>query len=155
MVRNLASLGVHIDHLLHAAADLRFLGPISDSMLYAIEARRQLDVNVIAPAVLCSALFQYHWKNVPVAEQQASVVLVSSLSGTSVFPDTGQAIYAASKAALNALTLHMAAEFGSYGIRVNGLGPNAFPAIIKTEIVAKAALRLLKEPTTGKIYNLG
>jgi len=48
-----------------------------------------------------------------------SIVNVSTLSTVKPFP--GEAMYAAGKGALNALTRHMATDMGKYGVRVNAL----------------------------------
>jgi NAD(P)-dependent dehydrogenase (short-subunit alcohol dehydrogenase family) len=68
-----------------------------------------------------------------------------------VFAGSGQAVYAASKAAQNQVTRHLAAEFGVFGVRVNGLAPNSFPGVVDTERVARAIVRLDGEQVTGRI----
>ena len=73
-------------------------------------------VNVFSTALLARGLF---------AELQAaggSIVNVTSIAGSRVHPFAGVA-YAASKAALVALTREMAHEFGPYGVRVNAISP--------------------------------
>ena len=72
---------------------------------------------------------------------------MSSLSASRVYPG-GQAVYAASKAVLNQLTRHLAAEFGVLGVRVNALAPNNFPSVVRTESVASAIARLDGESVT-------
>ncbi len=73
-------------------------------------------VNVFSTALLARGLF---------AELRAaggSIVNVTSIAGSRVHPFAGVA-YAASKAALVALTREMAHEFGPYGVRVNAISP--------------------------------
>jgi NAD(P)-dependent dehydrogenase (short-subunit alcohol dehydrogenase family) len=53
------------------------------------------------------------------AAGSGSIVNVSTQS--TVKPFAGEAMYAAGKGALNALTRHMANDFGQHGIRVNAL----------------------------------
>ena len=54
----------------------------------------------------------------------AAVVNTASASGTTL-PNAGQANYGAAKAAIAALTLVAAEEFGRYGVRVNAIAPIA------------------------------
>jgi NAD(P)-dependent dehydrogenase (short-subunit alcohol dehydrogenase family) len=86
-------------------------------------------------------------------DHNRNVVNVSSLSASRVYPG-GQAVYAASKAALNQLSRHLAAEFGVFGVRVNALAPNNFPSVVRTESVASAIARLDGESVTGRVLVL-
>ncbi|MEV0707624.1 SDR family oxidoreductase [Nocardia aurea] len=54
----------------------------------------------------------------------AAVINTASASGTTL-PNAGQANYGAAKAAIAALTLVAAEEFGRYGVRVNAIAPIA------------------------------
>ena len=148
-------LGHRIDYVVNSAADTRFLGPVTDAMILADQIKRQFELNFLAPALLCSMLFHLQWKNNPIAKQSVSILNISSLSGINVYEDANQGFYASSKAALNMLTLHMASEYGKYGIRVNALAPNSFPENIETAEVAKAAIGILAGNFTGKIAKIG
>lgn len=53
-----------------------------------------------------------------------NVVNLSSTAGLFVYPDLGQSVYAASKAALNHLTYHLASDF--CGFCVGALPPPLF-----------------------------
>ena len=53
---------------------------------------------------------------------QGSIVNVTSIAGVKVHPFAGAA-YAASKAALAALTREIASDFGPHGIRCNAIAP--------------------------------
>ncbi|KQZ75119.1 SDR family oxidoreductase [Nocardioides sp. Root151] len=116
------------------------------------DAARHFAVNVELPMRLGVRLAQKFWSS-RAAENRAAnrnVVNVSSLAGTGIYGG-GQAVYAASKAAQNQMTRHMAREFDGFGVRVNGLAPNSFPGIVSTESVADAVVRLDRESVTGKI----
>ncbi len=154
-IETIAALTPSIDYVIYAAGDARFLGETSDARTLATEGRRQFEVNLFAPAIICSTLFHAKWKNIPVAEQQTSILHISSISGTQLFKDAGQGFYAASKAALNMLTMHMAHEYGRYGIKVNALAPNSFPSIVDTSVVASNALKILTRDATGQIFRIG
>jgi NAD(P)-dependent dehydrogenase (short-subunit alcohol dehydrogenase family) len=151
---NITSLGIRIDYVVNAAGDGRFLGETTDAVLIAEEARKQFELHVFAPAVISSALFHFQWKKRNLSERKISILNVSSLAGAQVFKDAGQAFYAASKAAINMLTMHMAAEYSSYAINVNALAPNSFPNIISTAVVASNALHILSSDATGQIFKI-
>ena len=114
---------------------------------------RHLSLNVSVPLQLAVRVAQLHWRD-RAAENRAAgrnVVNISSLAGSRVFPHQGQALYAASKAALNHLTRHMATEFDAFGVRVNALAPNSFPSRVPTDDVARAIIRLDEETVTGRV----
>lgn len=154
-IQTVASLSDSIDYVINAAGDLRFLGSTTDAMMMADDVRRQFELNVLAPTLICSALFHHHWKQTPAEGRHASILLVSSLSGAQTFPDTGQGFYAASKAAVSMLATHMAVEYGSYGISVNALLPNSFPRAVDTRIVASHALKIISEGQSGNLFRIG
>ena len=124
-----------------------------DAVLDSVE--RHFAVNVGIPLRFATRLAQRDWlhSDVENRNQNRNVVNVSSIAASRVYPG-GQAVYAASKAALNQLTRHMAAEFGVFGVRVNALAPNSFPSIVSTESVAQAIARLDGETVTGRILVL-
>ncbi|MBR3369535.1 MAG: SDR family oxidoreductase [Rhodobacteraceae bacterium] len=77
---------------------------------------RVLNVNLVSTALLARALL-------PELERAGgSIVNVTSIAGSRVHPFAGVA-YAASKAALAALTREMAHEFGRRGVRANAIAP--------------------------------
>ena len=144
-----------INYLISAAADVRFLGASIDITQFHEEAIKQWRINMLGPMLLASCLFHRTWKHVEVGKQDAAILNLSSISGSSVFQGSRQATYAASKAALNMLTMYMAAEYRPYNIRVNGLAPNAFPAQLPAKTVAEAARKIVEGVETGRIYNVG
>lgn len=74
------------------------------------------NVNLFSTALLARGLFN------ELKEAGGSIINVTSIAGSRVHPFAGSA-YAASKAALSALTREMAHEFGCHGVRVNAIAP--------------------------------
>ncbi|MFT3801521.1 MAG: SDR family oxidoreductase [Burkholderiaceae bacterium] len=74
------------------------------------------NVNLFSTALLARGLFP------ELSAAKGIIVNVTSIVGSRVHPFAGSA-YAASKAALLALTREMAHEFGPHGIRVNAIAP--------------------------------
>ena len=74
------------------------------------------NVNLFSTALLSRGLFD------ELKAAQGSIVNVTSIAGVKVHPFAGAA-YAASKAALAALTREIAFDFGPHGIRCNAIAP--------------------------------
>lgn len=142
-----------VDLLINNAAYVR-LHPsgLLDASGTMTDFERHFAVNVGLPTVLASQLANASWVHHSEANRSANrnVVNVSSMSATRVYSG-GQAVYAASKAALNQMTRHLAAEFETFGVRVNALAPNNFPGVVDTAAVAKAIVRLDGETVTGRV----
>ena len=81
------------------------------------EWRRLMDVNVLALASLCKE------QGRAMADQGdgGAIINIASVSGLIAFPN--QAIYAASKGAVLALTRALAVDFAGWGVRVNAICP--------------------------------
>lgn len=94
--------------------------------------RTVFQVNFFAPIMLARGLFK------ELAENQGSIVNVTSIAGVKVHPFAGTA-YSTSKAALAALTREMAADFGPHGIRVNAIAPGE----IDTSILSPGTEKLV------------
>ncbi|GAB2463450.1 SDR family NAD(P)-dependent oxidoreductase [Jatrophihabitans fulvus] len=116
------------------------------------DAERFFRLNVVVPAQLAGTLAHESWRHRADENRaaNANVVNISSTSGSRVYGG-GQAVYASSKAALNHMTRHLAAEFAAFGVRANAVAPGAFPAQVATETVAAAIARLDREDVTGKV----
>jgi NAD(P)-dependent dehydrogenase (short-subunit alcohol dehydrogenase family) len=102
------------------------------------------NVNLFSTALLARGLFQ------ELAAAKGTVVNVTSIAGSRVHPFAGAA-YAASKAALAALTREMAYQFAPHGVRVNAIAPGEIDTSILSpgtdEIVQKQIpMRRLGEP---------
>lgn len=81
-------------------------------------------------------------------QQGGSIVNVSSIVGD--LGGVGQANYAASKGALNALTRSLAAEFGSKGIRVNAVAPGMVRTDMTGAVRAVASDKILERIPLGR-----
>lgn len=108
-----------LDALLNNAGTA-FPGPLE--LQPVADLRRQLDVNVVAPAAITQALL-------PLLKAARGVILnVSSMGGRVVFPVTGG--YHASKFALEAVSDAWRIELAPFGVRVVVLEPGGSPTAI-------------------------
>lgn len=141
------------DLLINAAADVRFHGQLLELWQSGDQVVRQLEVNAIAPVVLTAALFHSFWKDEPGlnAVRNANVINVSSGSALSVTQARGQGFYAASKAALNILTMFLALELAPYSVRVNAICPGRFAAGAGADKIARDIAKLAGGSDTGLI----
>ena len=92
------------------------------------------NVNLFSTALLARGLFD------ELKAAQGSVINVTSIAGSKVHPFAGAA-YAASKAALSALTREMAHEFGREGVRVNAIAPGE----IDTAILSPGTAQIVEQ----------
>jgi NAD(P)-dependent dehydrogenase (short-subunit alcohol dehydrogenase family) len=92
------------------------------------------NVNLFAVALLSKGLINQ------LAAAHGSIVNVTSIAGSRVHPYAGAA-YAASKAALAALTREMASEFAPLGVRVNAISPGEIDTSILSPGTAAFAER--------------
>lgn len=93
-----------------------------------------LNVNLVSTALLARALMP------ELGRARGSIVNVTSIAGSRVHPFAGVA-YAASKAALAALTREMAHEFGRLGVRANAIAPGE----IRTSILSPGTDELVAD----------
>jgi NAD(P)-dependent dehydrogenase (short-subunit alcohol dehydrogenase family) len=77
---------------------------------------RTFQVNLLGYALLSQAVL-------PHLLERAGGVIVNVSSGAAYGGDPGRPAYAASKAGVNALTRHIASNWGKQGVRCNGLAP--------------------------------
>jgi NAD(P)-dependent dehydrogenase (short-subunit alcohol dehydrogenase family) len=144
----------HVDLLVNNAAYSRWHQPGFIDGEHALQDfDRHFAVNVGIPVRLAVRLARQFWMHHDEDNRRHSrnIVNVSSIAGSRVFAGQGQGTYAASKAALNQVTRHLAGEFDAFGIRVNAIAPNSFPGIVSTESAAHGIVRLDQETVTGQI----
>lgn len=154
VTRALAEFG-RVDLLVNAAAYSVWSPILADSRV-SDSAERQFRTNVIVPLRLCEALAEDFWRarsDDNIAHNR-NVINISSTAGVFVFEDLGQSVYSASKAALNYLSYHLAAELWDLGVRVNALAPDAFPSNVPTQKVLGAIHALDNSTRTGRVVIL-
>jgi NAD(P)-dependent dehydrogenase (short-subunit alcohol dehydrogenase family) len=140
-----------IDLVVNAAVCSLWANMDSDTLANSVEA--QFKLNVEAPFALSNLIARHYWRKLSDenARSNRNVVNISSLAALRVYPRLGQSVYAASKAALNQLTLHMAEEYRAFGVRVNAVAPNSFPSIVAVEDVVQTIRQLDLGDMNGKI----
>lgn len=140
-----------IDAVVNCVADIRFHGRLLELTDHVDNVVGQLRVNAIAPVLLVSEIFQSHWKHCPEdnSAQNRSVVNVSSISGHLVGEPQGQGYYAASKAALDILSMYQALELAPYSVRVNTVCPSRMSDRAGCRRVVQAIRGLLTGTDTG------
>lgn len=129
-------------------------GPLLEDDRVVDSAERQLAVNALAPLRVALETVRQDWSQHDSAENLAAnrcVVNLSSTAGVRLYPGSGQSVYAASKAALNHLTCHLAEEFSPLGVRVVALAPDSFPAVVPLEDVIDTVLQLDRSQVTGQV----
>jgi NAD(P)-dependent dehydrogenase (short-subunit alcohol dehydrogenase family) len=144
-----------IDVVVNAARHSALL-PLADSDRGVASLDRQFHLNTSVPVRLATTVARKFWRSRDRENHRwnRSVVNVSSTAGLYVYPDYHQSAYAASKAALNHLTCHLANEFRAFGVRVNATAPNTFPQLVSTESVAETIVRLDRGRMNGRIVVL-
>ena len=103
------------------SAGISFIAPAET--IEASAFRRVLEVNLVAPFVLCGA-----FGSMMLAQREGSIVNVASIAGLVGVSD--RSIYNASKHGLIGLTRTLAGEWGGRGVRVNAV----CPGWVKTEM---------------------
>jgi NAD(P)-dependent dehydrogenase (short-subunit alcohol dehydrogenase family) len=140
-----------IDLVVHAAVHSMW-APIFEPHLVE-SAERQFRINVLVALKLVVAVTRRFWegRETENARLNRDVINVSSSAGVKMYPGLGQSVYAASKAALNHLTRHLASELRPLGVRANAVAPTSFPGIIPTQRVVEEIARLDRGAETGQI----
>lgn len=141
-----------IDVLVNAAVHSIWADMVENDRLIA-SVEQQFRVNVDLPLRLSVEIARQFWRDRRDENlvRRRGIVNVSSVAGLNVYAGSGQSVYAASKAALNHLTRHMASEFARFGVRANALAPNTFPRIVPTERVADEIARIDEGTATGEV----
>jgi NAD(P)-dependent dehydrogenase (short-subunit alcohol dehydrogenase family) len=141
-----------IDLLVHAAT-FSVWSPMLGSDRLRRSATGQFITNVVAPLNLSILVAERYWATRQIENRMMNrnIVNISSVAGLRLYPRSGQSVYAASKAALNHLTGHMAAEFDAIGVRVNATAANSFPSLVPTARATDAIVRLDEGNDTGTV----
>ncbi|MCU1678644.1 MAG: oxidoreductase, family [Frankiales bacterium] len=145
-----------IDVIVHSAARSVW-GNVLESDAVLDSAAEQFAVNVLAGLRIAAFVGRWDWMTHTPAENRSAnrnVVLVSSTAGIRLYEGSGQAVYGASKAALNHLAAHLAAEFDDIGVRVNAVAPESFPNPLPVNRVGDAVLALAASDASGKVLVL-
>lgn len=146
----------HVDVVINCAADSKFHGKLLDLSFGDDDVVNQLIVNCVMPMELVSDIFQASWKDDRDRNEECNrcVLNVSSVSGLHLYPNRGQAFYAASKAALNHLTRYLAEELKPYAVRANAICPSRFPDSVPTDRVVSAIRDLIEDHRTGAVIEV-
>ncbi|MFC9892359.1 SDR family NAD(P)-dependent oxidoreductase [Nocardia sp. NPDC127579] len=143
-----------VDLLINNAAHMAFHGQgLVDGDNALDDFDNHFHTNVAVPLRLATRLAQRCWmhdRETNLARNR-NIVNVSSMSGSEIY-EGGQALYSASKAALNHLSRHLAVEFKEFGVRVNTIAPGAFPASVPVEKVLLSILEVDRGRMTGGVY---
>jgi NAD(P)-dependent dehydrogenase (short-subunit alcohol dehydrogenase family) len=148
---SLARFG-RIDLLVNGAVHSRWGSMVETDYLMS-EAALQFEVNVLVPLRLSVLMARHFWRDRERENRRLNrnIVNISSTAGHMAYPCSGQSVYAASKAALDMLTRHIAAEFGAFGVRANSLAPNSFPTIVPVGDVVRGIVDLDRGVATGTV----
>jgi NAD(P)-dependent dehydrogenase (short-subunit alcohol dehydrogenase family) len=144
-----------IDLLINNAGQY-ITGPLVPGKELLEDASRMMEINALVPLRLAVTAARMFWKERRAENIKLSrnIVNVSSTAGLKLYENQGQSLYAASKAALNTLTVHMSHEFSRFGVRVNAVAPNSFPGIVPTSRVVEEILKLDAGSMSGEIVRV-
>jgi len=110
--------------------------------------RKVMTLNVDATFVMCQEVA----RRCMIPQQSGKIVNVASIAGLSGnTPDVQTAGYNASKAAVVNLTRALAAEWGRYGIRVNGLCPGFFRSKLSRGLLDRIEQAVVARTPLGRL----
>jgi NAD(P)-dependent dehydrogenase (short-subunit alcohol dehydrogenase family) len=110
--------------------------------------RRVVDLNLIATFNLNRLQAWYMHDNEPDDDERG--VMINTASIAAFEGQIGQVAYTAAKAGIAGMTLTMARDLGSYGIRVNAIAPSLFSTGITEGIPDEFAAALTKDAAFPK-----
>jgi NAD(P)-dependent dehydrogenase (short-subunit alcohol dehydrogenase family) len=109
-------------------------------------------LNATAPLELAVRVADVHWRHLDDGRTaNRCVVNVSSAAAVDVGDGRGAPPFAASKAALNMLTAHLAVELEPFGVRAATIAPAPFPDPIDTSRVVDGIRTLVDGDATGRV----
>jgi NAD(P)-dependent dehydrogenase (short-subunit alcohol dehydrogenase family) len=144
-----------IDAIVNSAGDVETHGKLLELWHDDDYAQIQLQTNCISPMQLVSAVHYHCWKDDTEQNRgmNRSVLNVSCISGVSMRPAIGTAFRAASYAALNMLTLHVASELAPYSVRANAVCFDRHAGPVRGRVV-EAVISLLCGSETGVLQSV-
>ena len=144
-----------IDFVVNAAG-LALDAPFVDLNRFERAFEKQMKLNAIVPVRLAGSVLTNFWRDRKRENLKfnRSVVNVSSTSGLFIYNCPQRGAYAASKAALNFLSCHLANEFARFGVRVNVIAPTSFPQLISTDSVVNGIIEFDNQHVTGRVLML-
>lgn len=142
-----------IDLLVNAAVTSQWAPMLDGTTRLVDSVSAQFAMAVDIPLRLATHASHLFWQQEAHRNRELgrNVVNVSSVAALRVYQGSGQSIYAASKAAMDHLTAHMAVEFGRVGIRVNATAANSFPQIVSVDRAVDAIHALDTSDRTGQL----
>lgn len=118
------------------------------------EFRKVLDVNVVGSFNVCKQVATEMLLQEPEASSGERGVFINTASVAAFEGQIGQAAYAASKGAVRALTIVLAREFMSNGIRANTIAPGTFNTPMMMSLPEAARQSLAKQvPFPSRLGN--
>jgi NAD(P)-dependent dehydrogenase (short-subunit alcohol dehydrogenase family) len=112
------------------------------------EFRRVIDLNLVGTFNLNRLQAWHMAKNQPEDEERGVIINTSSIAAFEA--RIGQVAYSAAKAGIAGLSLTMARELGSLGIRVNAIAPSLFETGITAGVAAERRQALTKDAAFPK-----
>ncbi len=129
----------------HARRTLNKEGP------YPIEDfRRVIELNLIG-TFNCARLQAYHMSQNEIDEPGGERGVIINTASIAAFEgQIGQVSYTAAKAGIAGMTLTMARDLGSMGIRVNTIAPSLFETGLTARVTEEGALNMTKDAAYPK-----
>jgi NAD(P)-dependent dehydrogenase (short-subunit alcohol dehydrogenase family) len=134
------SLAVNCAGIVHSQ---RVVGR-GDGGLTQVDFARVIAVNLIGTFTVCRAVAHVMQRNVPNAAGERGVI-VNTASIAAYEGQIGLAAYAASKGGVASLTLPLAREFASLGVRVMAIAPGLFATPMFAGLPDKVKARLAED----------
>ena len=140
-----------IDFLINAATTFGGKGLVAEDS--ADDLQDVINLNLLVPLKLSALVARKFWlrRKAENAAERRHVLNVSSIAAFSACSEYELRTYSVAKAGLNQLTRHMALEYATFGVRVNGVAPTSFPRLISALSVAETIVQVDRGKATGSI----